>query len=66
MTDVARSTNVLGLYPGSLYNVTIVAESKSGKGPGSSGLFWTEVGGKYLVNHKNGDLINGIVDKKLK
>ena len=50
MTDVARSTNILGLYPGSLYNVTIVAESKSGKGPGRSGLFWTEVGGKYIVS----------------
>ena len=47
LTNVARSTNILGLYPGSLYNVTIVAESKSGKGPGISALFWTEVGGTH-------------------
>ena len=51
LTDVARSTNILGLYPGSLYNVTVIAESKFGKGPGRSHLFWTEVGGK-LSNPK--------------
>ena len=35
---------ILGLVPGSQFNVTIHTESEAGVGPAVSGLFWTEVG----------------------
>lgn len=41
-------TKVAGLQPGSLYNVSVAAESKDGLGPVVSAEFWTEIGGRLV------------------
>ena len=41
-------TKVSGLQPGSLYNVSVAAESEHGMGPVVSTEFWTEIGGTYV------------------
>jgi hypothetical protein len=40
LSHISRSTNIIGLMPGSLYNVSVVAASKDGHGPPASAFFW--------------------------
>ena len=44
VSQVSKMTVVLGLRPGSKYNVSVSAASTSGPGPGVSQFFWTQIG----------------------
>jgi hypothetical protein len=56
-TSGVTSTTVFGLQPGVKYNVSVAAASENGgRGPATSKLFWTEVGGE------NSSMCNPLLD----
>ena len=44
MSEASRMTVILGLKPGSKYNVTVKAASKEGPGKAVQAFFWTQIG----------------------
>jgi uncharacterized membrane protein AbrB (regulator of aidB expression) len=40
LSGTSRSTSIIGLMPGSFYNVSVIAASKNGHGPAVSEFFW--------------------------
>jgi endothelial-specific receptor tyrosine kinase len=61
LSNTSTMTTILGLHPGSLYNVTVAAASKDGIGKSKEDLYWTEIGrpdvpqAPMLIQHDHHD-----------
>lgn len=71
-SHASRSATIIGLDPGTQYNVSVSASSDLRLGPIVSDLFWTEVGkprvpeAPQLVQHGHGQVNDGEIHVKLK
>ncbi|CAB4066544.1 unnamed protein product [Lepeophtheirus salmonis] len=43
LSDTASSATILGLLPGTQYNISVAVQNSRDTGPSISGLFWTEI-----------------------